>query len=95
MNVTCQIGRSSYPEECIFYLDLPDGSAHIGATAREYCSTRLGQPLQSGRPLPGQVIAGLVAVKLLRVHGENGVLVSLPDGAVVVVRKDQVRRVKK
>jgi hypothetical protein len=91
MKAYCQIGHSSFPEECIFHLTLGDDNDHIGAAPREDCFTRAGQPLAPGHPLPGQTVAGLVAVRVIGRQGEDGVLVSLPDGAVVVVRKDRVR----
>jgi hypothetical protein len=93
--VACQIGRSVFPDECIYYLILADGDDQIGTTSREYCYTRAGQRLAVDQPLSGKALGGWVAAKLIRLEEDNSLLVSLPDGAEVWITKDQVRSGKK
>jgi len=75
-------------------MSLPNGDDYIGVAPREYCFTRAGRRLHADQPFSGKVLAGLVAAILIRLEEGRGVRVSLPDGAVEVVPKNQVRVVR-
>src|SRR5438552_538894 len=93
ITIACRIARSAFSEERVFYVPLAGGGEHVGAASRQYCFTRKHQPLEEEQPTRGKTMDGRIAAILIREEGDH-CLVSLPDGEVVMVRKDQASELK-
>jgi hypothetical protein len=93
VQVDCSIGRSAFSDERIFRIPLSVGkehTEHIGAASRQYFFNRKGESIDADQPVHGKMIAGRVAARYIQAE-QGGILVSLPDGEVIVVGKDQVK----
>jgi hypothetical protein len=87
----CRITRGAFSNERVFEIDLPDTSEpYVGAASRQYCWDQEGRALGESDPEEGAIVDGQVAARLLEKRGEK-VLVSIPDGEVIVVNASQVR----
>jgi hypothetical protein len=86
----CDISRGGFSDERVFRISIGDHE-YTGVASRQYFWTEAGEDLQEGEPPAGQVIAGLIATKIIEVQDDNRVLVSVPDGEVITVPVDALR----
>src|SRR5262245_39198683 len=93
IRIECEISAGAFSQECVIEFDLATGEKHIATAPRHYCYTPKGQPLTPGQPAPGQSIKGQVAARVIREEGE-GILASIPDGEVVLVPRQRIKRIK-
>jgi hypothetical protein len=92
----CTISRGGFTDERIFRVKLADDGTHVGACPRQYCYKRSGRLLKEDEPSErGKTIEGLVLARYVREAKEGVALVSVPDGAVVSVRPEQIREAPK
>ena len=89
ITLTCKISRSAFSDERVFRLTLANGSEHVGAASRIYFYKSDGTPLSAAEPAPDRSIDGTVAGQRIR-EAAGRVMVSLPDGDVVEVKRSQV-----
>lgn len=80
--IKCLISRGGFSEERVF--DLNGSVNHQGAASRRHMWTIKGKPLDEGEPPIDRVISGLVAARILEIHGDHA-LVSIPDGEVIKI----------
>lgn len=88
--IKCQVARGGQPDERVFRITLPDGIPYVGVVPRRYCFTRQGTSLSEGEPPAGKRADGLVSARVLREEDEGAFLISVPDGAVLLVYRDDV-----
>ena len=89
ISVTGKISRSAFSDERVFRLTLADGKEHIGAASLIYLYKSDGRPLSAAEPSPDRSNNGRVAGRGIK-ETAGGVVVSLPDGEVVEVKRSQV-----
>jgi len=76
----CEISRGGFSDERVFVLM---GSVkHQGIASRRHMWTRNGQPIDDGEPPLGNIVSGLIAARIIEIHGQHA-LVSIPDGEVL------------
>ncbi len=92
VKVFCQLSRGGFSDERVFRVALANGETHIGAALVEYCYTSEGQPLGDDQPEKGKPIKGLLDAWVVQTRADDQVLVSVPDGSVLVVKKSQIAR---
>jgi hypothetical protein len=90
VTLPCSISRGAFSGELHFEIVLSNGDHHIGLAARRYFWTRDGRSLTVDEPAPGEKIDGQVAARVLEFVSAEVALVSIPDGEVVTVAKDQI-----
>ena len=84
----CKISRGGFTQERVFRVEPSTGEAYIGTAPLHYCYTANNRLLDSEQPPAGKQLLGKVAARLIK--EEDGMaLVSLPDGHVLIVPKDQ------
>jgi hypothetical protein len=91
----CTISRGGFTDERVFRIQVADGSTYVGACARQYCFTRGRVPLKREQPERGKTIDGLVFATRVREEQDGVALVSVPDGAVLPVKVDQIKELPK
>jgi hypothetical protein len=87
--VRCRILAGGFSGERLVHVSTTDGKEHVSLAPRLYCWTTEGRVLAEDEPKPGVAVEGLVAAHLLQVR-DGKMLISLPDGEVILVNKDQV-----
>jgi hypothetical protein len=73
--------------ELAFVIALSDGTKHEGAASRRYFWTQDGHPVEKNDMK--DATPGYIAVRILEENGKH-VLLSIPDGEVVKVNKEQI-----
>jgi hypothetical protein len=84
----CTLSRGAFSEDRVFELVLGNGKRYVGVAPRHYCYSRKGQLLRPEDPPPDATVPGKTTAQVIR-QGDNAILVSLPDGAVVSVAPGQ------
>jgi hypothetical protein len=90
ITVSCKITRSGFPTERVFRVQLASGETHVGAAPRPYFFTAGGRPLDENQPGQGKSLDGRIMARRIRPEEAGNVLVSVPDGAVLMVREDRI-----
>ena len=87
--IPCKMSPGAFSGEIAFEITLEDGKKHLGLASRRYFWTengeRPGKNLQPGTP-------GYIRARILEEEGKDSVLLSIPDGEVVAVKKTSIRR---
>ena len=87
--VRCQLARSGPPGERVFRIKRDDGEVYVGVAPQEYCYTATGKLLPDDLPVRGKREEGLITARIVQEEGEDTILISVPDGAVLVVKKEE------
>jgi hypothetical protein len=66
-----------------------DGEVYVGVAPQEYCYTRAGKLLPDELPARGKREKGLISARIVQEEDGDAILVSVPDGAVLVVKKGE------
>jgi hypothetical protein len=90
----CTISRGGFTDEQVFRVETAEGDTYVGACSRRYCYTKDKRILKDEQPKRGESIEGLVLARLIR-EAEEGMLVTVPDGAVLLVTEDRISEVPK
>ena len=85
--LACTISRGGFSGERLFALDEID---HSGIASRSHMWKQNGAPLDEGEPPIGEVIPGLVAVRIIEERAMGRFLISIPDGEVIEVPSSQL-----
>ena len=86
IGIQCVIFPGGFSGEIGFEVKHEKGE-HLGLAPRRYVFDKNKQPI-GDRPV-GNRVRGYVAIRILQVE-EGKVLVSIPDGEVVKIKKDQI-----
>jgi hypothetical protein len=87
--IPCKIAQGVVSDERAFEVALFEGISHSGVAPVYYFWNQDGKPLKANEPPGDQEIRGNIAARLLA--RQNGTaLVSIPDGAVVLVHADSI-----
>ena len=89
-----KISRSGFSAERIFEVQLEDGS-YQGAVHYRYCFACNDRPIGEDEPPRGETMEGKVAARRITEEEGDKVLVSVPDGAVLEVNKNQIAKLPK
>lgn len=79
------MSRTGFAHERVFRVPTHAEGEYAGAANAEYCFTKDGKVLKEDQPERGHRLDGLVAARRIRDEEGGGVLVSVPDGGVLVV----------
>jgi hypothetical protein len=90
--VHCHLSRGGFSSERVIRISTADGKTFVGVAPPEYCYTPQGVRIGPDRPGAGEHLPGLVAARRLDTEGNGTVLVSVPDGNVLVVNPELVTR---
>jgi hypothetical protein len=91
-SLECSIQRGAFSDERIVSIPNPGGEAYVGIASRQYCWKENDTPLGETEPNEGETIEGKVAARVIKANGSGKVLVSIPDGEVIAVRPEQLKR---
>src|SRR5205823_4090688 len=86
--LSCELTRGAFSDERVFKLKHTRGE-YQGIASRRYCWGEDNRLLAEHEPAEGEMIEGKVAARIIEVLNGN-VLVSLPDGEVITVSRDQL-----
>ena len=89
ITVDCHIFRSAFSGERVFLVTLGDRAEHVGAASVNYFLKGDGSALGPDEPPPKGQIKGKIAARVVQHLGDT-VFVSLPDGEVVHVKRNQI-----
>jgi hypothetical protein len=92
--LSCKISRGGFTDERVFRVGMADGETYIGACSRRYCYTKDKHIIKDEQPKRGETIDGLVLARHIR-DEEGNLLVSVPDGAVLLVSESRVTEAPK
>jgi hypothetical protein len=93
--LSCTISRGGFTDERVFRVEMANGETYIGACSRRYCYAKDKRIIKEEQPKRGETIDGLVMARHIRDEEEGALLVSVPDGAVLLVSEDRVREAPK
>ncbi len=94
--IPCEISRGAFSAERIIQISRgSEEEPHMGACSFRYCFTAKGERLKGDQPPHGEKIKGMVAARRIRDLEDGTVLVSIPDGAVLIVDAEQIKEAPK
>jgi hypothetical protein len=86
--LACKIFPGGFSGEFTFQITLDDGTEHIGLAARQYFWDKEGKPVTQPS---AKGVDGYVAVRILeRRSEEDSLIISVPDGEVLKIKKSRV-----
>ena len=88
--LNCRITRGGFSDERLFRVRQSSGEDYLGIASRRYCWGPNDRLLgENDPPSDERWIEGKVAARVIGVRGDD-VHVSVPDGEVITVRRDQL-----
>jgi hypothetical protein len=90
IGLLCRFTPGGFSGQRVALIRLADGQTHKGLAPLQYCWTRDKKPLGPEEPAEGQAVDGIVAARYLRPEQDGKVVVSIPDGDVIVVPRSLV-----
>jgi hypothetical protein len=88
--IKCRIMRGGFSGERIVTVHCADGSDRKGLAPTHYCWNLEKKPLGINEPNDGNSIEGFVAARQLKEIGNDGFVVEIPDGEMMVVTKSSI-----
>jgi hypothetical protein len=86
--LACKIFPGAFSGEFTFHISLDNGTDHIGLAARQYFWDKGGKPITQP---PERGVDGYIAVRVLeRGPEEDSVIISVPDGEVLTLKKNRL-----
>jgi hypothetical protein len=90
MAVHCQLSRGGFSSQRVFRVKTADNQTIAGVADLDYCYAEDTTPLDADQPPEGKRVAGLVAARIVAEEDKDKVLISVPDGKVLAVRRGQL-----
>jgi hypothetical protein len=87
----CTLSRGFFSSERVFEVELANGEFYMSISPRHFCWNAAGK-LVGEKEATDQDVNGFVAARVAYQIDESQVAVEVPDGKVIAVRREQVRR---